>query len=421
MNLAPENNVAPLLRLFCASMVFAFPVTVLAADEVGSAIFFILAIAGMIAMFFPVVRQPLPHDAKVIFFVVTLFVGVALLSYLFIDPSPINAKKLGRYARFLLVIPLYYLLRYVRIPQQAFWYGMAIGAIVAGLTAIDQSFSHGTSIMAGPRASGSVNPIIFGNLSLLMAIISVAGMPYFWGQRRWLIALPVLAAAMGLLASLLSGSRGGWLALPATGLLFIMFWRKQIKAWQFFIAGIALTIIATTAYFTPQLGIQGRIDSAVLGTKEYFQNHVATSSAGERLDMWKAAWFVFRNHPIFGAGPSGYLKEKQALIDSGIIVPNVSSYSHPHNEYLAALAYRGLIGLLALLLIFLLPSRVFLKYAEEEMSENRLFGICGFISVIAFAHFALAGDTFDRSLSITFLTFLLAVLTSLFMEERAKT
>jgi len=174
-----QNNLDLSLRWICSALVFSFPVTVLTADEIGSATLFILALMGIIAVFFQSVRQPLPHDIKLIFFAILLFFGVALLSYLFVDMSDISAAKLGRYARFLLVIPLYYLLRYVRIPQQALWYGMAFGAIVAGLTAIDQSFSHGTTTTAWPRASGSVNPIIFGNMSLLMAMISIAGMPYF--------------------------------------------------------------------------------------------------------------------------------------------------------------------------------------------------------------------------------------------------
>lgn len=413
MNAAAERTVTlPLLRLLCAFMVFAFPVTILAADEVGSAIFFVLAIAGIIAMFFHAVRLPLPSHAKLIFFSLALFVAVAALLYLIVDSSPISAKKLGRYARFLLVIPLYYLLRYVRIPQQALWYGMAIGAIVAGVTAIYQSWWIGAAT-EGLRASGSVNSIMFGNLSLLMAIICVSGTAYFWKQYPWLAALPVFAAVMGLLASLLSGSRGGWVALPATVFLLTWFWRKQINIWQFSIAGIVLSIMAFTAYFTPQLGIQGRIETAVHGTKEYFQDRIATSSAGERLDMWKAAWIIFLNHPIFGAGPSGYIEEKQALIDSGIITPNVATFSHPHNEYLAVLATRGLVGFFTLLLLFLLPGYIFFKYSKAEIPDHRLFGISGLISIVAFAHFSLTGDTFDRSLSITFLTFILAVIASL--------
>lgn len=421
MSPAPENNAAPLLRLFCASMVFAFPVMVLAADEVGSAIFFILAIAGMVAMFFPVVRQPLPRNAKLIFYAVALFVGVALLSYLFVDATSINAKKLGRYARFLFVIPLYYLLRHARIPQQAFWYGMAVGAIVAGLTAINQSWWHGDTAVTVGRASGSVNAIIFGNLSLLMSSICVAGMPYFWRQHRWTFALPILAAVMGLLASLLSGSRGGWLALPAIVLLFIWFWRERIKFWQLGILGATLASIAVGVYLTPQIGVQARIFQAYQDTNNYFQSHQVNTSTGARLELWKAAWIVFQNHPLLGAGHGGYVNEKQALIDSGLIESSIAGFSHPHNEYLATMATRGLVGLITLLLLFLIPARVFFHYTKQTETDIRILGICGLTAIVAFAHFSLTGDTFDRTLSITFLTFLLAIVPTLIENEVSST
>lgn len=413
-----QNNLELSLRWICSALVFAFPVTVLAADEIGSAMFFILALMGIIAVFFRSVRQPLTHDIKLIFFAILLFFGVALLSYLFVDMSDISAAKLGRYARFLLAIPLYYLLRHVRIPQQAFWYGMALGAIVAGLVAMDQSWWQQDAVSANTRASGSVNAIIFGDLSLLMAIISLTGTHYFWNRSRWLIVVPILATALGLTASLLSGSRGGWLALPALSLTLLWFGRGNIKPWQYGLTGFMLVTIGTVAFLIPQLGVQTRIAQAAQEAKDYFQQHQVDTSTGERLEMWKAAWIVFLNHPLVGAGPGGYIIEKQALIDSGRIATSISEFSHPHNEYMAALATRGLLGLFSLLLLFLIPGRVFFNYATQNIPDQRLMGLCGLISVVAFAHFALTGDTFDRSLPITFLTFLLAVVPTLAICER---
>jgi len=218
---------------------------------------------------------------------------------------------------------------------------------------------------------------------------------------------------MGLSASLLSGSRGGWLALPAVSLLFIWFWRKDIRMWQVSVAATALAIAAAIVYLTPQLGVQSRIDAAYQETKEYFQIHRVDSSAGARLEMWKAAWIVFRAHPFVGAGHGGYVSEKQALIDSGHIAPIIAGNSHPHNEYLATLATRGLIGFFTLLVLFIIPGRVFFDYTTQPKFDIRILGLCGLTATLAFAHFLLTGDTFDRTLSITFLAFLLATVPTL--------
>ena len=399
-------------RAVCIALVFAFPVTVLVASDIGSVFFFLLALLGLAALSSPGTRAPLSRDAKLIFVAMLVFMAVAVLSYLFVDMSEISLKKLGRYARFLLLIPIFYLLRRVRVPPQTLWYGCAVGAIVAGITAMDQVWWH---LVSAPldRAAGSVHPIIFGDMALLLGVLSLAGVSYFWQQRRALIALPILAALLGLLASFLSASRGGWLALPAFTVLFAWYGQRlvQVQRWHYAAAATALVIMVAAAYLVPQTGVQARIDEARLEVSDYFTYHIADTSVGARLEMWKSAWRIFRDHPIIGTGlGDGYVAAKQALIDSGDADPIIAEFDHPHNEYLAALATRGLIGLTALLVLFIVPARTFFRWARDGAAEQRAAGIAGLILMLAFVHFGITGDTFDRALPITFLTFFLAAL-----------
>lgn len=403
-------NTAMLLRGLCIALVFAFPAIVLVASDTGSVFFFLLALLGLGVLVLPGTRTPLPREVKLIFFAVLGFVAVAVLSYLLVDMSETSLKKLGRYGRFLLLIPIFYLLRRVRLPQQTLWYGCAVGAIVAGIAAMDQVWWH---LLLAPeeRAAGSVHPIIFGDMALLLGVLSLAGLNYFWRQHRVLIALPLLAAPLGMLASFLSASRGGWLALPALALLFAWYeWRHaHIQPRYFAAAAIALSMLVMAAYMVPQTGVQGRVDEARQDIHAYFTYGVADTSVGARLEMWKAALRIFRDHPLFGVGSGdGYLAAKQALVDSGQADKIIIKHSHPHNEYLAALATRGVIGLGALLALFIVPARVFFYWARDGVMEQRAAGVAGLILMIAFAHFSITGDTFDRSLPITFLTFFLA-------------
>ena len=403
-------NTAIVLRGLCIALVFAFPAMVLVASDIGSVFFFLLALLGLAVLIMPSTRSPLPREVKLIFFAMLLFVGVAVLSYLLVDMSETSLKKLGRYGRFLLLIPVFYLLRRVRLPQQTLWYGCAVGAIVAGIAAMDQVWWH---VLWAPldRAAGSVHPIIFGDMALLLGMLSLAGLSSFWPPRRALIALPLLAVLLGLLASFLSASRGGWLALPALTLLFAWYaWRHApIQPRYFVMAAIALITLAAAAYMVPQTGVQGRVNEARQDLRDYFTYGVADTSVGARLEMWKAALRIFRDHPVFGVGSGdGYLAAKQTLVDSGHADKIIIKHSHPHNEYLAALATRGVIGLSALLVLFIVPARVFFYWARDGVKEQRAAGMAGLILITAFAHFSITGDTFDRSLPITFLTFFLA-------------
>ena len=412
MTTATALRSALALRWLCIALVFAFPAIVLVASDIGSVFFFLLALLGLAVLVMPGTRAPLPREVKLIFFAMLLFVGVAVLSYLLVDTSELSLKKLGRYGRFLLLIPIYYLLRRVSVPLPALWYGCAVGAIIAGIVAMDQIWWHVIS-MPLDRAEGSVHPIIFGDMALLLGVLSLAGISYFRQQHRALIVLPILAALLGLLASFLSASRGGWLVLPAFAVLFAWYGQRQvhIQRWHYAAAASVLIAVVTAAYMVPQTGVQARIDDARQEVHGYFTHHVVDTSVGARLEMWQSAWSIFRSHPVIGVGlGDNYLNAKQALIDSGHADQSIAQFYHPHSEYLAALATRGVIGLVSLLVLFIVPARVFYHWVRTGDAQPAIAGFAGLIVIVGFVHFSITGDTFDRALPITFLTLLLATL-----------
>src|SRR5699024_2829187 len=91
------------------------------------------------------------------------------------------------------------------------WLGLGIGAIAACIWSGYQKF-----FLDIQRAGGYTNAIQYGNLAMLMGVWCVAGLGWAHTQthcRRWQLLL-VVGALCGVLASLLSGSRGGWIGLP---------------------------------------------------------------------------------------------------------------------------------------------------------------------------------------------------------------
>jgi O-antigen ligase len=61
-------------------------------------------------------------------------------------------------------------------------------------------------------------------------------------------------------------------------------------------------------YFVPVQSITG----------EYVFPFVS-SSVGERLEMWRAAWHIFLQHPLLGAGTGSFLDEVAKRVRSGDI------------------------------------------------------------------------------------------------------
>ncbi|MBI3775399.1 MAG: O-antigen ligase family protein [Gammaproteobacteria bacterium] len=406
-------------RTLCFALIFIFCAISLIADDIGSAMFFVLALMGFAAAFYPKQQEPLPREIKLVFFAIGLFFVVALLAYVIVDGSDNGYKRLGRYARFLLAIPIYYTLRRARPGIAALWWGVCVGAILAGLAAMDQMWWQAWYPQAD-RASGSVHPIIFGDMSLLLAALSLAASGYFSKIHRGLLAVPGLAAVMGMCGSFLSGSRGGWLALPALAIVFAWYARDKLKAWQLAALGVLLTAFCVAAWYAPQSGMRTRIDVAQQEISGYFNQHEVDTSVGARLEMWKAAWMIFRQHPVLGVGMGGFAVEKQALIDAGKLDPAIASYLHPHNEYAAALATRGIIGFISLLALFGIIGKVFYDMARRPQPAVQRVGVAGLIVVVSFAHFGISGDTFDRTLPITFFTLLVATLATLAPAESKK-
>lgn len=99
-----------------------------------------------------------------------------------------------------------------RTPAVCWWWrGITLGAVLSGLKAL-----HDRLIEEERRAGDLINAIPFGNLSLVLGVLSLL----WWldnlgeGRRGLVVWWAALGAGMGLLGSLLSGTRGGWLTLP---------------------------------------------------------------------------------------------------------------------------------------------------------------------------------------------------------------
>lgn len=278
------------------------------------------------------------------------------------------------------------------IPLASLWLGFALAGIGAGGWALWQSL-----VADATRADGhaEMHAILFGNLGLLSGLLCFAGLAWVWHQRtagnlqRWWWWLLGAGACGGLLASLLSGTRGGWIAMP---LALLVFYRGYAYRWPLVWRGSALFGLAAfvaLAYAIPQTGVQLRVDAAIDETQDY-QAGDARGSVGMRLEMYRGAGMLILEQPWLGRGHDGYQPAMQALVDEERLPPGLGRYWHAHNDLLDAWVRRGLLGLLAVVALYALPLWHFSRRLRDTLPAQRSAAVAGLLIPVAFIDFGLS-------------------------------
>jgi O-antigen ligase len=285
------------------------------------------------------------------------------------------------------------------------WAGLALGAMGAGGFALWQKGEGLT------RAVGYMHPIQFGNISLLLGVFCLAGLGWAWQQphrRAWLWLLG-LGAAGGLLASLLSGSRGGWVGLP---LVFWVLYRAYGKGFSLKARWLALMLVAAVAlaaYSLPQTGVQLRVAQAVDDIALYVSGESVTTSVGSRFEMWQGATHLALEKPLMGWGERDYSAGMDNMIEQGLVHPSIERFDHAHNQFLDTLAKQGIPGLAALLLLFGLPLRLFSRHLKDPDLTVRSLAAAGALLCVAHIDFGLTQAGFNHNSGVMIYAFWLVI------------
>lgn len=162
--------------------------------------------------------------------------------------------------------------------------------------------------------------------------LGLALMPHNTFMRRWLWSLAALL--MGA-AVALSGSRGGLLAIGVE-VLVIAFAVAAFRGRRPLIAlAVSVALIAGAV--------------AALGRGEIFERYQQSlqlpklqqeESAARRLDAWRGALAIFRQHPVTGTGLDTFVTHFPAVRTFA----TDKVWTHAHNDFLQFLAETGLIG-----------------------------------------------------------------------------
>ncbi|WFE72457.1 O-antigen ligase [Halomonas sp. M1] len=391
------------MRLYNSVAVFllgTFALIIPSGYSLGSAM---LLIGSLVLL----VKRPamnLSHQDWLIICAVLAYTLVSMLEALW-DQQGVSG--FDKPIRFLLALPA--LLMVMAYPPRLswLWVGLAFGAIGAGGWASWQKLVENAW-----RATGYTQVIQFGNLSMLMGILCLAGLGWAWLQPRrksWL-TLMLIGAFMGFLGSLFSGSRGGWIGIPFVLLVLYRGYGYSFSKLAKGVVGIGIIVAAATIYAVPQFGVQQRVHQAFDDIANYASGENRSNSVGARFEMWRGASQLILEKPFTGWGSNGYQEGIETLAYNGKINPNVVHYKHPHNEFLDAWAKRGLIGLVVLLALYLIPMRFFSRQLNSPDLELRSLAVAGVLLPVAYIDFGFSQAFLTHNSGVMMFVFWLAVL-----------
>ncbi|MEX2516935.1 MAG: O-antigen ligase family protein [Gammaproteobacteria bacterium] len=347
----------------------------------------------------------------------TIFGTTIIISLIHTGASREAVGDLDTLLRPLWAILLLILFIRVKIHESVLWYGLACGAIVAGTNAIYEFISASHYI----RASGATSANTYGNLALIMGFLSAMGCYYFLGRGRSQLVIPAIALILGLIASILSGSRGSWLVIPILGLcLLATYWQSSYR--RHAITGIAIIAVMTLVLvLVPQTGVIDRVNEAVSNFKLYLADPIAhgDTSVGQRLELWRAAWQMFLEKPILGGGIghsfNDFLLEG---IAAGQYHPATSVQTMPHNILLDTLAIRGLVGLTGLATLLGVLLYIFYQAARHKDKDLHHLGMAGMSLIIAYFVYGFTDSPMEYGAPLVFFSFYTALITYLLAQRK---
>ncbi len=287
----------------------------------------------------------------------------------------------------------------------ALWWGAAFGALAACGIVLVRWLALGVDRVHVP----GINAIPFGNLSLMLGVLSLV-----WALR--LSQMPLLfgvAALAGLVVSLLSGTRGGWVTLPVVAVVLFLCQGAEIRrlwsAWSLQTRLLAVAGVVLVAAFAVWQALP-RAVALVEDLRGYLHQGVTRTSVGLRLDMWHAAWTLFLQKPLLGWGEGAMMPELRRLIAAGELNEQARYFGFQlHSDVLDTLARRGLLGLITLLLMYAVPLAGFVRRLKCGDVEVRMFALAGTLVVLMFAGFGLTQSQFRDERS--FAAYLVLVVT----------
>ena len=220
---------------------------------------------------------------------------------------------------------------------------LLLGVVICNFSVIVKAIPHLSDQFW--RFGGILSPMIQGSLLAMFLPIYTLLFLHLKNFRQKAFALAALI--LGIVAILLTGTRGAWLAVVILiPLVVIIYSQKKLKSLS--VIFISLTIIATITAMTPALS--NRVETIT---------DLKMQSNSERLLMWQSAVEMFKDNPVFGVGYGRYKIAYQTEYISPLAKER--TLEHAHSNFFQMLAECGIVGFSAFVFMWIYFSRFALR------------------------------------------------------------
>lgn len=205
--------------------------------------------------------------------------------------------------------------------------------------------------------------------------------------------LHFIAVITALTCTLLSDSRGAWIAIPINIIVFLIYLNKyhSKKAVTLSILVFCLISLPATALFKDR--IISRYDQAISDINQYNNGNPITS-IGIRLMLWDSSYQIFKSSPIIGRG-NEYKDDRKEQVNKGLFPPMINQWVHTHNQYVETAVTRGSVGLFTFLALFLASYIAINKsHATPELKS------LGYSIILSFMIFSLTDVPFKHHITL---------------------
>ena len=394
------DQLSVILQKVVTFLIFIFPVFLVMVPD-GKYVTVVLLLVSLVGLLLVRERVPLLDHERVFLYVFLFYFLVQLFNVWWFNAE---LRELDTSSRFLIVLPIFFYLRKVDIDVKWLINGVILAAIIIGFSALYDVF-----LMQTGRPTSQTDIGTYALFSAVYALMSLAATQYY-RDNRVMHYLSILAFLGGLSGVVLALTRGVWIAFVIAMISFILINPFQWKRNSMRTFLLVMTALVAMIYLVPETGVAVRVDQAIQNGLAYFGEGVSSSSGGARLEMWKAAIEVIANNPVLGVGENNFNQQVSLLIESKKIDGFVGQFNHPHNEYLSNLVEQGILGLVALLALFLVPLKVYYTHLTEGTEETRYLMLSGCFIIVLYMGFPVTSGVFYHQIGALFYTVMFSVI-----------
>ncbi|WP_170126729.1 O-antigen ligase family protein [Helicobacter brantae] len=290
-------------------------------------------------------------------------------------------------------------------------YCVGIGAIINGCFALYERY-----ILGMQRVDAFVGIAEMATASSLLCLFSVIFYAFSTSKKEQIFF--AIASLFAFSASFSTAARSAMISLLiAFCILQIVFLFKNKRMFKkTFVAIGGMLIVFSLLWAFPVGKDTFRLQQIQVDIDQYAKDNPQTS-IGMRFEMWKEAWTMLKISPVYGMSTAMIAKRTNEIIQkSGSRIRSENDLGvrgTKHSQIMEALAKRGIVGLLALLLFWWTSLRMFGYNLSQCQGEELKYRICGFLTILYFIFInSFTGEPWDSMVD----TPMIILLCSLFLK-----